>query len=506
MQPQTDHIIPSFSLARKFGAGFGVAVACVSMVAVVIMLNYLAARHFVRFDCSSLKRTQLSPMTLRVLESVTNEIKVVVYYDPEERLYKQSLDLLKEYAARNSRIKIQLVNPVSNPAEAQIIRNQYKLAAINEKHLIIFDCNGKTKSVYQSALSEYELEQVANPNEREFRRKSKSFRGELEFTSALVTVSNPRQLKAYFLQGHGEHNPASTEEQAGYSKFTALLAENNIQPEFLSLLGSGEVPADCSLLVVPGPSDAITREELDKIERYLNQGGRLFVLFSYRSFGKRIGLESLLAGWGVMVGESAVLDPLRSTPNARSLDMVLMINETEGHPITRPLFQSSLHLLTPHPVSTIRSRTGTTDNLHVDELLRTTSEGVLVSTFRKGVPEVNPARDPRGVFSLIVAVEKGAVKDVSAARGNTRIVVAGDSMFLGNQMIESAANRDFAAHAFNWLVDRTYLLGGLSPRPVSEYKLNLTRGQLITVRWLLLGALPATAVFVGGLVWLRRRR
>ena len=44
---------------------------------------------------------------------------------------------------------------------------------------------------------------------------------------------------------------------------------------------------------------------------------------------------------------------------------------------------------------------------------------------------------------------------VANPRGNTRIIVAGDSIFLGNYYIEGGANRDFVGYAVNWLLDRT---------------------------------------------------
>jgi ABC-type uncharacterized transport system involved in gliding motility auxiliary subunit len=108
-------------------------------------------------------------------------------------------------------------------------------------------------------------------------------------------------------------------------------------------------------------------------------------------------------------------------------------------------------------------------------------------------------------FPLMVAVEKGAIKDVITERGSTRIVVVGDSLFLGNLQIESAANRDFAGNAVNWLLERTHLLAGLGPRPITEYRIVMTKAQLRQAQWVLLGALPGSVLFLGGLVWLRRR-
>jgi hypothetical protein len=85
-------------------------------------------------------------------------------------------------------------------------------------------------------------------------------------------------------------------------------------------------------------------------------------------------------------------------------------------------------------------------------------------------------------------------------------VVAGDSFFLSNLLIDSAGNRDFAHQTVNWLLDRTQLVPGLGPKPVREFRLAVTASQLRSLRWLLLGLLPGSVLFVGGLVWLRRRR
>jgi hypothetical protein len=95
---------------------------------------------------------------------------------------------------------------------------------------------------------------------------------------------------------------------------------------------------------------------------------------------------------------------------------------------------------------------------------------------------------------------------VANARGTTRILVVGDSFFLGNRMIDSGANRDFLGYAANWLLDRTTLLKGIGPRPVTEFRLLMTRTQQREVRWLLLGALPGAVLLFGCLVWLVRRK
>ena len=115
------------------------------------------------------------------------------------------------------------------------------------------------------------------------------------------------------------------------------------------------------------------------------------------------------------------------------------------------------------------------------------------------------AAPPRS-YPLIAAVEQKSRAGVGNPRGTTRIIVAGDSIFLGNYYIEGGANRDFLGYAVNWLLDRPQLLEGIGPRPVTEFRLQMTRLQQREVRWVLLGALPGAVLLFGGLVWLARWR
>lgn len=494
-------------MSRRLGAGAEVLIACLSVLALVIMINYLAARHYWRKDCSANQRWTLSQRTLKVLDSLPSDVKILVYYHRDDRLYEEVTDLLREYAARSPRLRLELVDPDRQPVEANLARSQYNLAALNQRNLILFDCNGKIKTVYQQDLGDYDLEatdELSESGKTVFRRRTKNFKGEQLFTSALIHVISPRSLKAFFVQGHGEHDPTSTDEIMGYSQFAHLLRENGLEPASLSLFGTAEVPADCNLLIIAGPRTPFTREELEKIDRYLNQGGRLIVLWNYRSFGRTLNLESLMAVWGVMVGERFALDPAQATPTSQFQDLVVPI--TEPHAVTRPLLMGAAHLLLPRTVAAIKSSGRAAETLKVDEILHTSAEGLLVKDVQNGRPVINPATDPRGRFPLMVAVEKGAVPGVRAERGSTRLIVAGDSMFLSNQLIESRNNRDLGSHCINWLVDQTFLLSGIEPRPLQEYRLDLTRRQLYTLNFLLLGAMPGGVLLLGALVWLRRRK
>jgi LPXTG-motif cell wall-anchored protein len=106
----------------------------------------------------------------------------------------------------------------------------------------------------------------------------------------------------------------------------------------------------------------------------------------------------------------------------------------------------------------------------------------------------------------MVAVEKGAIPGV--AEHGARLIVVGDSLFLANQQLEltGVKNRDFVDYAANWLLDRTQVLNGPGPQPIDEYKIVMSNAQLQSAQWVLLVGMPGAVLFLGGLVWLRRRK
>jgi ABC-type uncharacterized transport system involved in gliding motility auxiliary subunit len=482
---------PSFSPWRRWQIGLDVVVRTALALAVVVMVNYLAAKFFGRFYLSP-QAQQLSTRTLSVVRSITNRVNVTVYYDTQDEgnYYPTIIALLDEYQSANPDISVKTVDYVRDAGEAEKIKEQYKLGSAKDKDLVIFDCAGRVKVVNGDALTQVELEPVPNPTEREFRRKPLAFNGEMMFTAMLLAVENTKPLKAYFLQGDGEPSLSDSGE-TDYQKFGAVLAENYIATEPLQLLGSDAVPDDCNLLIIAGPKTAFSDAELQKIDQYLAQGGRLFMLFNYFSIKQPTGLENLFARWGI----NAVPDVVQEPKNTRSGQDVI-IYTFSNHPVVNPLMGLAVQLILPRPVGAVNPQNPPADAPKIEALMSSSPQSTLMG---------DSTAAPRS-YPLMVAVEQKPVPGVANPRGTTRMIVAGDSFFLDNQMIESAANRDFAGYAVNWLLDRTVLVEGIGPRPVTEFRLTMTRDQQKSVRWLLLGALPGAVLVFGWMVWLARRK
>ena len=492
---------PSFSAGRKWNITLNTALLVLSAVALLAMANYLAARHHRRFTWSGSGQAELSPRTKQVLGSVTNEVRVILYFDPEHPLFKMSHSLLKAYATANPRIVIEVIDYTRDNSAALAAKRKYNLNAKNDHDLVIFDCQTRTKPVYQSELSDLDLNELIAGRSGEVRRKA--FKGEMLFTSAILTVITPRQLKAYFLEGHGEHAPDNDDGLTGYSRFAGVLAENSVKFEKLQLEGLAGIPADGNLLVIAGPRQILPAAVLEKIDRYLKQGGRLFALFNVNTAARQTGLEGTLADWGVAVGRNLVLDEDHAE-SVNKLDMV--ISRFSSHRLSVPLVGSGLYLIAPRTIERNQAATRGSDAPQVEVLAQTSPGGRVVSNLRLDGSYSKSPDDLVDSVSLMVAVERGGVRNVSAERGATRMVVTGDSFFLANASIEKLANHEFASHAINWLLAREELLVPIPPRPIKEYKLTVSGAQMTALQWILLVGLPGSALLLGALVWLRRRR
>jgi ABC-type uncharacterized transport system involved in gliding motility auxiliary subunit len=486
------HSRPSFSPYLKWGIGLHVVLLSLVVLSVVVMVNYLSRDYFLRFHLSARTRVELFPRTVSQLRSLTNQVKVTLYYDTDDELYQTVADLLAEYRLVNPKITVATVDYLRDRGVAEKVKAKYQLFGTADKDLVIFDCEEKVKIVSGRALTQYVMEQQPNEKEREFRRKPTAFMAETAFTMALLDVTSP-PLKTCFLQGHGEHRIDSGDELDGYLKFASVLQQNNLRIELLSLLGSNTVPLDCNLLVIAGPRETISDLELNKIEQYLNQGGRLLALFNCYPILARakrdIGLEGVLAKWGVDVGHNVIKDP----DHTISQEDIVVVNFGK-HPLVNSLLGSKLDVILPRSVG-LKFRSQAADAPRVEELAFSGPGSYAADDLARRRP-----------FPLMVAVEKGAIKDVITERGSTRIVVTGDSIFLANHYINSAANRDFLGFAVNWLLERTQLLEGLGPRPIEEHRIVMTNTQLHQAQWVLLAGLPGSVLVLGGLVWLGRRK
>ncbi len=474
---------------------FHVAVGILAATAVLLLVNFVAGRHPRRFFWSGQARIQVSSQSAGLLRSLTNQIKVTVYYNRDhEPLYSSICALLEEYHLLNSGVTYEKVDYVRNPAAALRVKAAYQLPSGDDKDFVIFDCAGHSRQIVPgNVFGDFRGRLVANKEgEREWERTLQAFKGDLIFSSMILAVTNPKILNACFLEENGEH-PSDGTGKLGYQRFKEVLQQSWVHCGTNSLLGTNVLsPKDWNLVIIAGPLTPFPAEAIQKLRNYLNQGGRMLVLFHPDTRAVKTGLEALLQEWGIRITDDLIIDNEHSV-GPQGLD--LAIKDFSNHPTVGQIANLGLYMLEPRPVLKKAQKNPGPDAAKVEEL-----------AFASERAHLGTNAVPFGVrIPLMVAAERAGVKGDLPDRGFTRIVAVGESLFLDNAFIEEAGNREFARCAVNWLLDQTQVLQGVGPQTVNEYKLLMTRGQLTSVEWLFLAGIPGVILLLGGIVWLRRR-
>ena len=240
--------------------------------------------------------------------------------------------------------------------------------------------------------------------------------------------------------------------------------------------------------------------EIAKIEEYLKNGGSMLYLLP--EFGET-KLEAMLKKWGVQTGSELVYDPLSTWRNN-----VIVTNFNAQSPISRPLFDSKMCIPMSHRISSDDSEVRAADAPQVTELFRSSSASYLIGYDEDGNPDTTKriGDTENKEYGMAASIEKGALQGISSGKGATRIVVVGNSRFLDNLWIDTAyGNRDFVVLTLNWLLDRKQLMGGVGPRAIVEYQLNLSEKQVHLLMWIMMGIIPGIVLLSGLVVWTRRR-
>lgn len=508
MPPPQSHST-GFSQGRRWLTTLNLLVATGAALALVVMGNYLAEGHYRRFFWAEATNFKLSPLTLRLVRALTNDVKVTIFYQRKADVYTRICALLAEYQQANpSHVHVVNLDYDQSPGQARDLLARLHLdLGPGQKDFVAFEGNGQHKICNDIKLSNYDF----NDALRGRPIRPTAFLGELYFTSAIYSIAHPRDQRAYFLTGHGERDPGDPagEGQApdatGYAKLAAILKdEMSCERKRLALSETDSIPADCSLLIIASgrePKGRLSSNELFQVQTYLTHGNaRLLALLDTTE-----GLDPVLKYWGVVLPELRVID---CDKNFLIRDGQFLVkpayNDTGSpvHPIVRALVREGLKIQmdTPRPI------TASTN------LLRgpgAPTLAALAATSTNGIPwpgdravTTNASELPRPPYVLVAAIEQGVIN----GHDGTRIVVAGDADFLDDRMIDGAANHTFASQTLDWLLQRPEaLVGDIGPRPIKEYELFLTQSQMTQLRWLFLAAMPGAALFLGGLVWLRRR-
>ncbi len=447
----------------KYGAYAGIYLLVV--LAILVVVNFLANRYNKSFDTTSNKRYSLSEQTQKIVKGLKQNA-TITYYNQSTH-FQEGKDLLDEYANLSTKIHVAYVDPDKSPelARAAGIRN-FGTAVVQV---------GAKKEIAKDMTEE-------------------------GITGAFIRDLKGTTRTVCFVTGSGEHQIDNTERD-GLSHFKDLVARDEYQAKSIDLLQTAQVPADCTTVVIAGPTHDYQQPEIDAIKNYVEGGGRAFFMldppiqFGNSAISANDALTNVLQSWGVTLDKNMILDLNPVGQLAGLGPQVVLVTSYASQPIVSDMRGSAVGI--PLSRSVEIKDTGKTS---VQKLFD--SSGSSLATSNLSSPQVTVA-DPqnrKGPFTIAAAGTYNTGKPNSEGR----FVVIGSSSWAANRFLGFNGNGDLALNAVNWLSSDEDLIS-IRPKPPEDRRITMTRAQLILVRTVSQFVLPLIVVIAGTMVWWKRR-
>jgi hypothetical protein len=462
-------------------------------------LNYLAMRHYTRYDVTRNHFFSLSPETkayLRALDQPVDFIVSIPRNSPqpdEQMLYEYTRSLLDQYqhvlqrSGRPGMLRVEWVDLFKDIMRA---RELAETDGFEQKNMILVRGPERSRTLSPTDLFEFEgLE-------------ARTFKGEQAFTSALLEVTSAERPVVYFTVGHGEMRLDDVDRTRGLSHLAAALNEKNFALGHLDLTQVPAVPADADLVVVADPQGPFLEAEQEKLRRFLSErAGRLALFLGP---GQDAGLDALLEDWGLRADDMVIIE---GGPNFVGSSGSFLIREYGmEHPLTSPLAKNEVFLvggvmrpLRPDPGAPID------DRLRVQPVLFSSASSWGESGFRAGLePRFDAASDLPGPVPVGSVAERRSASQLGIDIAGGRVLAVGVGDLLANRRLTaSLGNQLLVFSSTNWLLERDQILA-LPPRPMEQYQINLSQGELqrLALYFLLVPAAVGALGLI--LVWMRK--
>jgi ABC-type uncharacterized transport system involved in gliding motility auxiliary subunit len=441
------------------------ALYIIVIVAILVTANALADRYNKQYDSTSNKRYSLSDQTAKIVKGLKQNA-TITYFDQSTH-FAQAKDQLDQYANLSPRVHVEYVDPDKKP---QLARE----AGIKNYGTTIVQIG--TKKEEAKSLNEEGI------------------------TGAFIRDLKNNTRTVCFVTGSGEHR-IDDSERGGYSRFKDLLGKDNYQAKAIDLLQKAEIPSDCTVLVVAGPTGDYQQPAVEAIKKFVEDGGRgLFMLDPPLKIGRseiadNDALTSLLTNWGVTPEKDLILDMNPIGQLAGLGPQVALVTNYDSQPIVSEMKGTA----TGFPLS--RSLNVKNEGKSTVQKLFSSSDSSL-ATLRLNSPDIDPSdpKNKKGPLTLAAAGTYNTGKENSQGR----FVVYGSSAWAANSFLNFNGNRDLALNTMNWLSSDEDLIS-IRPKEHEDRRITMTQAQLSFVRMTSQFILPLIVIFAGVSVWWKRR-
>ena len=464
---------------KKFKYGGYATLMTAVVISIAIIINLVVDQINWKLDLTQNQMFSLSDQTYKVLDNLKQDIKIIGLYETgkEDRVITEIID---RYQTRSKRVTFTTIDPERYP---QLVAKYEKDGTSLTTGSLIVESGDRYKIINRYDLVNYSFSNAYN------QPQAQSLAVEQRLTGAILYVTAEELPVIYMLEGHGEDSLA-------YDIIKQLEIEN-FTTENLNLMTQDEVPEDAHALVIFSPKRDLTKEEEEKLRKYLENEGRAIFIMKY--LGEELpNFQALLKSYGVTIDRSMVVE---GDNNMHAGNPLYLVPKLESHTILSPLKTSQMYMLVPGAQS-IQILDVKKRSLKIEPLL-VTSENSWAKTNMESTTIEKEEGDLEGPFNIAVAITDEVYEDNK--KKETKLVVVGNADFLSYNLISQVpGNANFLLNSLNWIQDREESIS-IRPKSLTVPRLNINASQQLILAGVVIILIPLIILASGFIVWLRRR-
>jgi ABC-type uncharacterized transport system involved in gliding motility auxiliary subunit len=433
------------------------------VLAILVALNYLAAKFNSRIDLTQGRKHSLSAQSIQVVKNLGKELKLTCFTTDANSGQAEFNNLAKLYAYYSDKVKSEIIDPYKNPS----LTEKYAVKALNTVILQYDKKETRVETISEEAI-----------------------------TNAIIKLTRSGEKVIYFLQGHGEP-VLSGNEESGYSEVKSSLENLSFRVKELLLFQEKVIPQNCSVLVIAGPKMPLLPAEVALLEEYISKkGGKVLLLLEPFT---QVELNPLLEKIGLLIDSDVIVEVDQISRFMSGDYFMPVVAKYADHAITK-----NFNYATMFPMA--RSLTPVSPKpkeSNVTLLAKSSPYSWGEMNYEKELATEQIAQndnDKPGPLAIAAAIElqRGIDKP-------SRMVVVGDSDFISNKYYYFQANGNFFNNIISWLSDEGDLIA-IAPKTASMRSVTMTEGDSRLVFFFTIVILPLAIFILGIAVWLYRRR
>ena len=458
------------------------------IVGVFILINTVVKNLKVNpLDFTQDKIYSLSEDSKNEVKKVEQNVTLYYFGYSEE---EAAVVLGNQYHNENDKITVQLVTTAERPdlaTEYAISSNDKLVAVASSQRYKVVDSNDMytydTTSSQQIDVTEQKL------------------------TNAILDVTIVSKPRVYFLSGHGEYGTGSDSPLHMFAQYV----ENEVNEVNTLDLLSADMPEICDVLVVANPVKDFTDVETEKIQTYINNGGKILWLqdpyLNIRNYDENNypNLKKILSQFGISFSKGIVIESTADNTIAGAPDFV--VPELTYNEIVKDIYKDGKIVLP----DTGRIITASTEELNKLGVTATSFvKSSSASYYKENFNTINKeAGDEEGSFVLgeILTKKINDEKSATLVAYSNALFATNMAMPIGNgytTLISLRNNKDILLNSVAYLTNREDSIRIRKDTGVVVFN-TATVAQDNIVKSIIFGV-PVLIIIVGIIVTIIRKR